>query len=58
MPVDIFVDKPPLTTQKASIGAVFNKVPVQQAKFLLNKINDLQSHRLSRKKFSNSFLPT
>jgi hypothetical protein len=43
MPVDIFVDKSPLTAPKASVYAGFNKLPVQKAKIKTNKINDLKS---------------
>jgi hypothetical protein len=32
MTVDIFVDKAPLTSKTACNGAVFYKLPVQQAK--------------------------
>lgn len=44
MTVDIFVDKPLLTTQEACSDGPFNKLPIQQAKNYINKINDLESH--------------
>ncbi|WP_228893154.1 hypothetical protein [Pseudoduganella aquatica] len=33
-----------MTSRKASNGAAFNKMPIWQAVFKLNKINDLQRH--------------
>ncbi|WP_157201054.1 hypothetical protein [Massilia sp. Root351] len=33
-----------MTARKASTGAGFNKMPVWQAVFKLNKINDLERH--------------
>jgi hypothetical protein len=39
--VDNFVDKPHLTSRKASIYAAFNKMPISQAKIKHRKINDL-----------------
>lgn len=47
MTVDIFVDKPLLTTQKARTDGPFDKLPIQQAKNYTHKINDLEYHRLS-----------
>ncbi len=47
MTVDIFVDKPLLTTQEACTDGPFNKLPIQKAKNIFNKINHLQYHRLS-----------
>lgn len=41
MTVDIFVDKAPLTRQKACNDAVFYKLPVQQANIYPNKIKHL-----------------
>lgn len=58
MIVDIFVDKAPLTTQEACNDAISNKLPTQQAKNLLNKINHLYFHSKPREKFSNNFLST
>jgi hypothetical protein len=40
--VDKVVDKPLLTSRKASTDAGFNNLPFSQAIFLMNKINDLQ----------------
>jgi hypothetical protein len=42
--VDNDVEKCPLTARKASIGAGFNKMPIWQAVFKPNKINNLERH--------------
>lgn len=47
MAVDIFVDKPPLTSRDAFIYAAFNKLLIQKAKKILNEIKDLDIHVFS-----------
>jgi hypothetical protein len=42
--VDKDVEKHHLTSRKSSANAGFNKLPVQQAKYNLRKINDLPIH--------------
>jgi hypothetical protein len=45
MAVDIFVDNALLTAQNAFNHATFNKLPIQKAKIISLKINELQTHQ-------------
>jgi hypothetical protein len=42
--VDNYVDKRLLTSRKRSIGAAFNKMPIQEANFKVLKIKGLHEH--------------
>lgn len=56
MAVDIFVDKPPLTSRNAFIYAAFNKLLIQKAKKMSNKIMNLTIHDLSATRTREIFL--